>query len=143
MTVTVPTSCNPARVGASSDGSRWATVPTRRPAWTASSMRRTDEARPAPSGITACGNSTVPRSGSTARISGTRRSLSFFISAIDRVPAFSEKIDRTELPGRRANECLARWLTIARRTLLGAAVADVAHEVFDLFLHIEHPTSHL
>src|SRR5688572_32957186 len=143
MTVTVPTSGGPARVGASSEGSRWATVPTRRPAWRASSMRRTDEARPAPSGSTACGNSTVPRSGSTARISGTSRSVSFFSAAIECASTFSEEIDRTELPGRCAHERLARWLTIARLTLLGAALPDVAHEVFDLFLHIEHPTSHL
>src|SRR5688572_13472302 len=106
-------------------------------------MRRTDDARPAPSGMTACGNSTVPRSGSTARISGTSHALSFFGSAIDSVSAFSEQIDRTELAGRRANERLARGLSLTRRALLGAAVADVAHEVFDLFLHIEHPTSHL
>ena len=82
ITVNVPTEWRPSAPGASSFGSFCVTAPTRRPPCTASSIRRSDDTRPAPSGTTACGKSTVPRSGRIPTTSGIGRSVSRFMSVI-------------------------------------------------------------
>src|SRR6266566_1099972 len=142
MTVMVPIECSPSARGVSSFGSFWVTAPTRRLPCSASSIRRTEDARPAPSGSTACGKRTVPRSGRIPTTSGINRSVSRFVSVIED-PTFSEEIDGTELPGGGPHERLARLGGALRRRVAAAAVTDVGDEVLDLLLHIDHPASHL
>src|SRR5204862_5614666 len=142
ITVIAPIECSPSAPGASSFGSFWVTAPTRRPPCRASSIRRTEDARPAPSGTTACGKRTVPRRGRIPTTSGNGRLVSRFASVITR-PAFSEEVDGTELSRGRAHQRFAGRAGTFRARLAGAAVADVGDEVLDLLLHIDHPASHL
>src|SRR5687768_15029854 len=101
-----------------------------------------DEARPAPSGSTACGKSTVPRRGRIARMSGTGCSVPRRSSIIVSCVSLSEQIDRTQLSRGGAHQRFARLPRDAGRAV-AAVVPNVADEVLDLLLHIDHPASHL
>src|SRR5207244_13658501 len=120
------------------------TAPTGRLPARAASIRRREDARPAPSGTTACGKTTVFRSGRMPRMSGTGRSFSFRTSVMRALSNNEclEEIDRLELAGGGPDERLAR----RPRGLvlhLHAALAQVRDQVFDLPLHLEHPAPHL
>src|SRR5262249_27265495 len=141
-TVSVPTECRPSAQGESSFGSFCVTAPDKRLPCTASSISRSEEARPAPSGTTACGNRTVPRSGRIPTTSGIGRSASRFVSVIAD-SAFSEDIDGTELSRGGTHQRLARLVRAFGASFAGPAFADVGDEFFDLLLHFDHPTSHL
>src|SRR5256884_1024477 len=140
MTTTVPTGWRPAAPGASCAASRCITAPTSRLPAGASSIRRREDARPAPSGTTACGKTTVFRSGRMPRMSGTGRSFSFRTSVMRALSNNEclEEIDRLELAGGGPDERLARrppGLVL----LLQAALAQVRVPVFYLPLQLDHP----
>src|SRR5688500_12251896 len=101
-----------------------------------------DDARPAPSGSTACGKSTLPRRGRIPRMSGTSRSVPLLSSIICVLRLLSEEIHGTKLSGGGAHERFA-WLPRDTGCAVAAVVPDVADEVLDLLLHIDHASSHL
>ena len=54
-----------------------------------------------------------------------------------------EQIDGLELAGCRANESLARLLRPTLARCLAALLTEVGDQILDLFLHLDHPASHL
>src|SRR5688572_13828055 len=118
------------------------TAPSRRPPLATSSIRRTEDARPAASGSTACGKRTLPRKGRMPRTSGTGRSLSRLSSLTGIRLRFSEEIEGSELAGGGANKRLPRRTPLGARRL-AAPLPEVADQVLDLLLHVDHASSHL
>src|SRR5215510_15485441 len=120
-----------------------------RPPLMASSISRMEDSRPAPSGITAWGNSTASRRGSTETISGTPlwnpgcAASAFSSSAIDRpFRARSEQIHGLQLTRGRSHQRLAA----IPADLIGHLAhlrPNVVRQALDLRLHVEHPTPHL
>src|SRR5213593_3904257 len=121
------------------------TAPTIRLPWSASWTRRTDPGRPTASGVTACGNTTVPRRGRIPRTSGMLSSLSsrspamFLLSNLSNL----EQIDRLELTGCGPDERFSGLLGPALARRLASLLAEIGDEILDLFLHLDHPASHL
>src|ERR1700730_12544426 len=118
-----------------------------RPARTASSIKRSEDSRPAASGTTACGNTTRSRRGRIETVSGTAGSVGppsvFILSVMACVlSARSEDIHGLEL-GRGGPEQGFPAATGVRIAYLAHFALHIPRQVLDLGLHIEHPPSHL
>src|ERR1700682_3560185 len=112
------------------------------PARTASSIKRSEDSRPAARGTTACGNTTRSRRGRIETVSGTAGSVGppsvFILSVMACVlSARSENVHGLQLGRSGTYQSLAAAAD-GRIAYLTHLALHVACQVLDLGLHIEH-----